>query len=51
MWTFFIADLSGGAQSTVSSWSVDIVTDTPEPGTRFMLGLGGALLLFVRFKK
>jgi subtilisin-like proprotein convertase family protein len=51
IWTLYVADLSGGAQSTVSSWSLDIVTATPEPDTRFMFGLGGALVLLVRRKK
>lgn len=42
-WTLFLADLSAGGQSTVVSWSLDIVT-VPEPQT-WVLGAVGLLAL------
>ncbi|MEI7902162.1 MAG: PEP-CTERM sorting domain-containing protein [bacterium] len=41
LWTLFIADLSGGELSTLTSWKVDIV---PEPSSLALL-LAGALAL------
>jgi subtilisin-like proprotein convertase family protein len=46
-WTLFIADVSGGDQSLVTSWGLDIAT-VPEPaslveGTVAVLLLGGAI--------
>jgi hypothetical protein len=41
-WTLFFADLSGGAQSTVVSWGLDI-TAVPEPAN-VALGIFGGLL-------
>ena len=39
-WTLFIADVSGGDQSTVSSWGLDITTaSVPEPGSLAMAAL------------
>jgi subtilisin-like proprotein convertase family protein len=38
-WTLFIADLSGGGQSTLVSWGLTIVT-VPEPQTNTLLGGG-----------
>ena len=48
-WVFYIADLSGGGESTVSSWSLAIMT-VPEPATLALLGLGGAILFACRRK-
>jgi len=41
-WTLFLADLSGGDQSTLVSWGLDI-TVVPEPAT-WALGIFGVLL-------
>jgi subtilisin-like proprotein convertase family protein len=49
-WTLFLADLSGGGQSTVVSWGLDITT-VPEPSTLAMIGLGlGTAMLLMRRK-
>jgi hypothetical protein len=40
-WTIFFADLSGGAQSDLVSWGLE-VTAVPEP-TTWALGIFGAL--------
>lgn len=45
-WTLFIADLSGGGQSTLVSWGLTIVT-VPEPQTWTLAFLGGLGFLFV----
>jgi subtilisin-like proprotein convertase family protein len=42
-WALFVADLSGGGQSTLVSWGLTVVT-VPEPQTWALLG-GGLLLL------
>jgi subtilisin-like proprotein convertase family protein len=52
-WTLFIADVSGGDQSTLTSWSLEIAA-VPEPaslveGTVAVLFLGGAIG-FYRFR-
>jgi len=48
-WTLFLADLSGGGQSTLVGWTADIVT-VPEPGSWALLGLGllGAVVMMRR---
>ena len=44
-WTLFVADVSGGAQSTVASWGLDIgVASVPEPGS---LAGGAVAVLFL----
>jgi subtilisin-like proprotein convertase family protein len=50
-WTLFLADLSGGGQSTLVSWGLDITT-VPEPSTLALTGLGlaGAVLVIRRRK-
>ena len=42
-WTLFIADLSGGGQSTLVSWGLTVVT-VPEPQT-WAMAIGGLGLL------
>jgi subtilisin-like proprotein convertase family protein len=49
-WTLFLADLSGGDQSTLVSWSLDI-TAVPEPGTLALAALGGLAVLALRHSK
>ena len=50
-WTFFVADLSGGGQSTLVSWGLTIAT-VPEPQTWAMLAGGvGVLLALNRRRK
>lgn len=46
-WTFFLADLSSGSQSTVVNWGLNIQT-APEPSTWALLMLGVGILLSVR---
>jgi subtilisin-like proprotein convertase family protein len=47
-WTLFLADLSGGGQSTLVSLRLDIIT-APEPSTMAMIGLGlGTGMLLIR---
>lgn len=48
-WSLFIADLSGGGQSTLVSWGVAVVTVVPEPQTWAMLG--GGLVWFCCFRR
>jgi subtilisin-like proprotein convertase family protein len=43
-WTLFIADVSGGGQSTVVNWGLRIET-VPEPSMCALLGIGFAFLL------
>jgi hypothetical protein len=43
-WTLFIADLSGGGQSTLVSWGLTVVT-VPEPQTWAMIVGGMGVLL------
>jgi len=43
-WTLYIADLSGGGQSTLLNWTLNI-TAVPEPGTWAMGMVGGILML------
>lgn len=43
-WTLFIADLSGGGQSTLLDWRLNI-TSVPEPGTWAMGVIGGIFIL------
>jgi subtilisin-like proprotein convertase family protein len=49
-WTLFVADLSGGGQSTLVSWGYTINT-VPEPQTWAMLAGGAAMLLAFRRKR
>jgi subtilisin-like proprotein convertase family protein len=49
-WTLFLADLSGGAQSTLVSWRMTIVT-VPEPQSWLMLAGGAATLLLFRRRR
>ena len=44
-WTLFVADVSGGDQSTLVSWELDI-TAVPEPTTVALGIFGGVLALF-----
>jgi len=50
VWTFFIADLSPGDQSTIQSVILNIMT-VPEPQTWAMLGGGLAVLWLARRRK
>ncbi len=48
VWTLFVADLSGGGQSTLVSWGLSVVT-VPEPQTWTILGGGlAACWLMIR---
>jgi subtilisin-like proprotein convertase family protein len=49
-WTLFLADLSGGGQSTLVSWGLTIVT-VPEPQTWAMLAGGATMLLALRRRR
>jgi subtilisin-like proprotein convertase family protein len=50
-WTLFLADLSGGGQSTVLDWSLNITTEVvPEPSAGFFIGTGVVLLAMFRRK-
>ena len=49
-WTLFIADLSGGGQSTLVSWGLTIST-VPEPQTWAMLASGAGMLLMFRRRR
>lgn len=42
-WTLFLADLSGGGQSTLVSWQLQVVA-VPEPSVLAIAVLGGALI-------
>jgi hypothetical protein len=43
-WTLFLADLSGGEQSTLVNWHLNIET-VPEPSTWILFGIGAAIFL------
>jgi subtilisin-like proprotein convertase family protein len=43
-WSLFLADLNGGAEHTLNSWSISI-TGVPEPGTATLLALAGLVLI------
>ena len=45
-WTLFVADVSGGEESTISRWGL-IVQGVPEPSSALLLVLG-ATVFFVR---
>lgn len=49
-WTLFIADLSGGGQSTLVSWGLTVST-VPEPQTWAMLAGGAGMLLMFRRRR
>jgi len=44
-WKLFLADMSGGNQSTVNGWSLDITT-VPEP-VSLALGIAGSIFLII----
>jgi hypothetical protein len=46
-WTLFLADMSGGNQSTLVSWGLTIST-VPEPQTWAMLAGGAGVLFMMR---
>lgn len=48
-WTLFLADMSGGDQSTLTGWQVNISTVVPEPGPIAVGVLGLGLLLAGRY--
>jgi len=50
VWTIFVADLSGGGQSTLVSWGLTVVT-APEPQTWTLLGGGLAALWAIGRKR
>jgi subtilisin-like proprotein convertase family protein len=53
VWTLFLADLSVGAQSTMVSWSLDIIT-VPEPQTWMIAGMAalfGGFMFRDRFRR
>ncbi len=43
-WTLFLSDLSGGQQSVLKDWQLNITT-VPEPSTFALLGLGAIIFL------
>lgn len=43
-WNLYIADLFGGSEHTLNSWSLEI-TGIPEPATASLIALGGLALL------
>ena len=47
VWTLFIADLSGGGESTLENWTLTLRT-IPEPSATAMIVLGGLTLLWCR---
>lgn len=49
-WTLFLADLSGGGQSTLNSWGMTIST-VPEPQTWAMIASGAAMLVAFRRRR
>jgi subtilisin-like proprotein convertase family protein len=49
-WTLFLADLSGGGQSTIVSYSYEI-TALPEPGTMTLAAIGGLAVLALRHSR
>lgn len=49
-WTLFVADMSGGAQATLVSWGLTVVT-VPEPQTWVLLAGGVAALLAVNRRR
>ncbi len=46
-WTLFIADMSGGAQSTLNSWGMTI-TSVPEPSSMVLVGVFGGVFALGR---
>lgn len=46
-WVFFVADLSGGNQSTLASVGLTIMTTAPEPSAWALVGLGGLCLVAI----
>jgi subtilisin-like proprotein convertase family protein len=49
-WTLFIADLSGGGQSTLVSWGLQIVT-VPEPQSWVLVAAGFAMLALLSYRR
>ncbi len=49
-WTLFLADLSGGGQSTLVSWGMTIST-VPEPQTWAMIASGAVMLVAFRRRR
>ena len=49
-WTLFIADASGGGQSTLQKWSVSVEV-VPEPNAAALLAAGSCLLCLARRKR
>jgi subtilisin-like proprotein convertase family protein len=47
LWTLFIADLSGGGQSTLENWTLTVRT-IPEPSAAAMLVVGGLAFWWFR---
>jgi subtilisin-like proprotein convertase family protein len=50
VWTLFVADLANGAQSTLVSWGLTVVT-VPEPQTWTLLGSGLVGFFFLARKR
>jgi hypothetical protein len=49
-WSLFLADLSGGGQSTLANWRLDIEA-VPEPSACALLGIGILLVAWKRINR